>query len=37
MQRPGGLDASFLHLCGLPTLDGSTVSGGSPFAKLKQR
>ncbi|WP_328644047.1 wax ester/triacylglycerol synthase family O-acyltransferase [Amycolatopsis sp. NBC_00348] len=46
MQRLSGLDASFLyletssqvlHVCGLLTLDGSTVPGGYTFAKLKQR
>jgi diacylglycerol O-acyltransferase len=46
MQRLSGLDASFLyletpaqvlHVCGLMTLDGSTVPGGYTFAKLKQR
>src|SRR6266536_326748 len=46
MQRLSGLDASFLyletssqvlHVCGLITLDGSTIPGGYTFAKLKQR
>jgi diacylglycerol O-acyltransferase len=46
MQRLSGLDASFLyletpsqvlHVCGLMTLDGSTVPGGYTFAKLKAR
>ncbi|WP_410632654.1 WS/DGAT/MGAT family O-acyltransferase [Amycolatopsis sp. cmx-4-83] len=46
MQRLSGLDASFLyletpsqvlHVCGLLTLDGSTVPGGYSFAKLKAR
>ncbi len=46
MQRLSGLDASFLyletssqvlHVCGLMTLDGSTIPGGYTFAKVKQR
>ncbi|WP_370961154.1 wax ester/triacylglycerol synthase family O-acyltransferase [Amycolatopsis sp. cg9] len=46
MQRLSGLDASFLyletpsqvlHVCGLLTLDGSTVPGGYTFAKLKEK
>ncbi|HEV7977838.1 wax ester/triacylglycerol synthase family O-acyltransferase [Amycolatopsis sp.] len=46
MQRLTGLDASFLyletssqllHVCGLMTLDGSTVPGGYNFAKFKRR
>jgi WS/DGAT/MGAT family acyltransferase len=46
MQRLSGLDASFLyletssqvlHVCGLITLDGSTIPDGYSFAKLKQR
>ncbi|SFW89748.1 WS/DGAT/MGAT family O-acyltransferase [Amycolatopsis australiensis] len=46
MQRLSGLDASFLyletssqvlHVCGLLTLDGSTVPGGYTFAQLKEK
>ena len=46
MQRLSGLDASFLyletpsqvlHVCGLLTLDGSTVPGGYTFAKLMEK
>ncbi|WP_284741224.1 WS/DGAT/MGAT family O-acyltransferase [Amycolatopsis sp. RTGN1] len=46
MQRLSGLDASFLyletpaqvlHVCGLMTLDGSTVPGGYTFAKLEEK
>jgi WS/DGAT/MGAT family acyltransferase len=46
MQRLTGLDASFLyletssqllHVCGLMTVDGSTMPGGYSFAKFKQR
>ncbi|WP_329049691.1 wax ester/triacylglycerol synthase family O-acyltransferase [Amycolatopsis sp. NBC_01488] len=46
MQRLSGLDASFLyletssqvlHVCGLLTLDGSTVPGGYSFAKLAEK
>ena len=46
MQRLTGLDASFLyletssqllHVCGLMTLDGSTMPGGYNFAKFKRR
>ncbi|MDT7726866.1 MAG: diacylglycerol O-acyltransferase / wax synthase [Actinomycetota bacterium] len=46
MQRLTGLDASFLyletssqllHVCGLMTVDGSTMPGGYSFANFKQR
>ena len=46
MQRLSGLDASFLyletssqllHVCGLLTLDGSTIPGGYSFDRLKER
>ncbi|MEV4597367.1 wax ester/triacylglycerol synthase family O-acyltransferase [Amycolatopsis sp. NPDC049253] len=46
MQRLSGLDASFLyletpaqvlHVCGLLTLDGSTIPGGYSFAELQRR
>src|SRR5436305_14290148 len=46
MQKLSGLDASFLyletssqvlHICGLMTLDGSTVPGGYTFGKPKPR
>jgi diacylglycerol O-acyltransferase len=46
MQRLSGLDASFLyletptqvlHICGLLTLDGSTMPGGYDFERFKQK